>query len=144
MWSVYPIEGVTLEDCVAMARHAGAEIWRRFQIPVYLYEAADYTGTTESGEYSPRPVRRNSRRNCHYPARKPDFGEPRVHSTAGATVVARASLDCLNIFLNTADVAIAKRSPRPCAFLQAACVTSKGGIFSARIGQVSMNLTDLN
>src|SRR5277367_5043253 len=35
-----PIEGVTLEDCVAMARHAGEEIWKRFQIPVYLYEAA--------------------------------------------------------------------------------------------------------
>src|SRR5213082_518302 len=35
-----PIEGVTLEDCVAIARRVGEEIWRRFQIPVYLYEAA--------------------------------------------------------------------------------------------------------
>src|SRR5271169_2526855 len=35
-----PIEGVTLEDCVAMARRAGEEIAKRFQIPVYLYEAA--------------------------------------------------------------------------------------------------------
>src|SRR5580698_1631165 len=35
-----PIEGVTLEDCVAMARHVGAEIAKRFQIPVYYYEAA--------------------------------------------------------------------------------------------------------
>ena len=35
-----PIDGVTIEDCVAMARHVGAEIWKRFQIPVYLYEAA--------------------------------------------------------------------------------------------------------
>ena len=35
-----PIEGVTIEDCVAMARHVGAEINKRFQIPVYLYEAA--------------------------------------------------------------------------------------------------------
>src|ERR1700756_5632742 len=35
-----PIDGVTLEDCVAIARKVGAEIWRRFQIPVYLYEAA--------------------------------------------------------------------------------------------------------
>src|SRR5258707_2786873 len=38
-----PIEGVTIEDCVAMARHVGAEIWKRFQIPVYLYEAAAAT-----------------------------------------------------------------------------------------------------
>src|SRR5438874_6343225 len=35
-----PIEGVTLEDCVAMARHVGGEIWQRHNVPVYLYEAA--------------------------------------------------------------------------------------------------------
>jgi len=35
-----PIDGVTLEDCVAMAKRVGAEIAKRFQIPVYLYEAA--------------------------------------------------------------------------------------------------------
>src|SRR3984893_4647579 len=35
-----PIEGVTLEDCVAIARHVGEEIWKRFQVPVYLYESA--------------------------------------------------------------------------------------------------------
>ena len=38
-----PLEGVTIEDCVAMARQAGAEIAKRFQIPVYLYEAAATT-----------------------------------------------------------------------------------------------------
>src|SRR3981189_3526919 len=35
-----PIEGVTLEDCVAMAWHVGEQIWKRHRIPVYLYEAA--------------------------------------------------------------------------------------------------------
>src|SRR5947209_14424595 len=34
-----PIEGVTIEDCVAMARHVGEQIWKRYQIPNYLYEA---------------------------------------------------------------------------------------------------------
>src|SRR2546429_1246864 len=38
-----PIEGVRLEDCVAIARRVGEEIWRRFKIPVYLYEAAATT-----------------------------------------------------------------------------------------------------
>src|SRR5207248_8058137 len=28
-----PIEGVTLDDCVAIARHVGAEIWKRHQVP---------------------------------------------------------------------------------------------------------------
>jgi glutamate formiminotransferase len=35
-----PIDGVTIEDCVAMACHVGEQIWKRYQIPVYLYEAA--------------------------------------------------------------------------------------------------------
>jgi len=35
-----PIDGVTIDDCVTIARHVGAEIWKRFQIPVYFYEAA--------------------------------------------------------------------------------------------------------
>src|SRR6201985_1612724 len=38
-----PIDGVTVEDCVAMAKHVGAEIAKRFQMPVYLYEAAAAT-----------------------------------------------------------------------------------------------------
>jgi len=29
-----PIDGVTIEDCVAMARHVGEQIWKRYQIPV--------------------------------------------------------------------------------------------------------------
>jgi len=35
-----PIEGVTIEDCVALARRVGEEIWKRFRIPVFFYEAA--------------------------------------------------------------------------------------------------------
>src|SRR3979409_1067848 len=38
-----PIDGVTIEDCVAMARHVGEQIWKRYQIPVYLYETAATT-----------------------------------------------------------------------------------------------------
>ncbi len=61
-----PIEGVTLEDCVAMARHAGAEIWRRYQVPVYLYEAAATSPERQNLEY----IRRGqfegiSAGNCH-------------------------------------------------------------------------------
>src|SRR5260221_12905475 len=35
-----PIEGVTIEDCVAISRKVGEEIWKRYQVPVYFYEAA--------------------------------------------------------------------------------------------------------
>src|SRR6202040_3258626 len=35
-----PIQGVTIEDCVALARRVGKEIWSRYRIPVFFYEAA--------------------------------------------------------------------------------------------------------
>src|SRR5690242_6363919 len=35
-----PIEGVTIEDCVSLARRVGQEIWARYRIPVFFYEAA--------------------------------------------------------------------------------------------------------
>src|SRR5690242_9707208 len=35
-----PIRGVSLAECVQIAKHTGREIADRFKIPVYLYEAA--------------------------------------------------------------------------------------------------------
>jgi len=140
-----PIEGVTLEDCVAMARHAGAEIWRRFQIPVYLYEAAATTPERQNLENIRRGQFEGIRDEiATHPARKPDFGEPRVHSTAGATVVgARKPLIAYNIFLNTADVAIAKKIAKAVRFSSGGLRYVKGAGFLVRgLAQVSMNLTD--
>ena len=140
-----PIEGVTLEDCVAMARHAGAEIWRRFQIPVYLYEAAATTPERQNLENIRRGQFEGIRDDIAVnPTRKPDFGEPRVHPTAGATVVgARMPLIAYNIFLNTADVAIAKKIAKAVRFSSGGLRYVKGSGFLVRgMAQVSMNLTD--
>ena len=35
-----PLQGVTMDECVTLARRVGAEIWKRHQIPVYFYESA--------------------------------------------------------------------------------------------------------
>ena len=96
-----PIDGVTIEDCVAMARHVGAEIAKRFQIPVYLYEAAAATPERQNLENIRRGQFEGIRAEiATNPARKPDFGEARVHPTAGATVVgARKFLIAYNVFL---------------------------------------------
>jgi glutamate formiminotransferase len=87
-----PIDGVTMEDCVAMARRVGAEIWKRFQIPVYLCEAAATTPERKNLENIRRGQFEGIRDEiAANPARKPDFGEQRVHPTAGARRWARAS-----------------------------------------------------
>ncbi len=140
-----PIEGVTIEDCVAMARHVGAEIWKRFQIPVYLYEAAATTPERQNLENIRRGQFEGIRADiATNPARKPDFGEPRVHPTAGATVVgARKFLIAYNVFLNTTDVDIAKKIAKAVRFSNGGLRFVKGAGFPVRgMAQVSMNLTD--
>src|SRR5438309_8859519 len=105
-----PIEGVSIEDCVAMARLAGEQIWKRYRIPVYLYEAAANTPERQNLENIRRGQFEGIRAEiATNPARRPDFGESRVHPTAGATVVgARKFLIAYNVFLNTTNVDIAK------------------------------------
>ena len=140
-----PIDGVTIEDCVAVARHVGAEIWKRYQIPVYLYEAAATTPERQNLENIRRGQFEGIRAEiATNPARKPDFGEPRVHPTAGATVVgARKFLIAYNIFLNTPEVETAKKVAKAVRFSSGGLRFVKGAGFLVRgMAQVSMNLTD--
>ena len=140
-----PIDGVTIEDCVAMARHVGEEIWKRYQIPVYLYEAAATRPERQNLENIRRGqfegIRGEIATNA---ARRPDFGEARLHPTAGATVVgARKFLIAYNVFLNTPDVEIAKKIAKAVRFSNGGMQFVKGAGFLVRgMAQVSMNLTD--
>jgi glutamate formiminotransferase len=140
-----PIDGVTIEDCVAMARHVGEEIWKRYQIPVYLYESAAATPERQNLENIRRGQFEGIRADiATNPARRPDFGEPRVHPTAGATVVgARKFLIAYNVFLNTPDVDVAKKIAKAVRFSTGGMRFVKGAGFLVRgLAQVSMNLTD--
>jgi len=140
-----PIDGVSIEDCVDMARQVGAEIWKRYQIPVYLYEAA----ATAAERTNLETIRRGQFEGIRAeiatnPARKPDFGDPRVHPTAGITAVgARKFLIAYNVFLSTPDVQIAKNIAKAIRFSSGGLRFVKGAGFLVRgMAQVSMNLTD--
>jgi len=140
-----PIDGVTIEDCVAMAKHVGEQIASRFRIPVYLYEAAAATPERQNLENIRRGQFEGIRDEiATNPARKPDFGEQRVHPTAGATVVgARKALIAYNVFLNTPNVDIAKKIAKAVRFSTGGLRFVKGAGFLVRgMAQVSMNLTD--
>ena len=148
-----PVQGVTLADCVAIARTAGKEIYQRFQIPVYFYEQAAL-----------RPDRKNLAdvRRAGYeelrqevlsdPSRRPDVGEPRLHPTAGATAVgARRFLIAFNIQLDSTDLAVARTIARavrassgglPAVKAMGVLLRSRGGAETPPQAQVSMNLTD--
>ncbi|MGA7168913.1 MAG: glutamate formimidoyltransferase, partial [Candidatus Sulfotelmatobacter sp.] len=140
-----PIDGLTIEDCVAMARHVGQEVWKRFQIPVYFYEAAATTPERQNLENIRRGQFEGVRAEvATNPTRRPDVGEARLHPTAGATVVgARKFLIAYNVFLNTPDVEIAKKIAKAVRFSNGGMRFVKGAGFLVRgLAQVSMNLTD--
>jgi glutamate formiminotransferase/formiminotetrahydrofolate cyclodeaminase len=140
-----PIEGVSLEDCVAMARHVGEQIWKRYKVPVYLYEAAATLPERKNLENIRRGQFEGIRNEiATNPARKPDFGEAALHPTAGACVVgARKFLIAYNIFLNTPDVDVAKKVAKAVRFSSGGlpCVKAAGFLVRGQ-AQVSMNLTD--
>ena len=142
-----PVRNVTLEECVAIARQVGEEAARRYGIPIYLYEAA----ATRPERVQLENVRKGQFEGLRAeigqsPERQPDFGAPRIHPTAGATVVgARRFLIAYNINLNSSDVSIAKKIAKTVRQSGGGLpnVTAIGVDLKSRgLAQVSMNLTD--
>src|SRR5450432_665218 len=136
-----PIEGVTLEDCVALARRVGNEIWKRYRIPIFFYEAA----ATRPDRVNLENVRRGQYEGLREELKKnherqPDVGEPKLHPTAGVTVVgARKFLIAYNVNLNTHDIAKAIRySSGGLRYVKSMGVNLK----ARNLAQVSINLTD--
>jgi len=134
-----PLGSATLSDCVAIARRTGEEIWKRFHVPVYFYEAAALSANRKRLE--------NCRRGgFEHPNGAPDLGGPALHPSAGACIVgARKILIAFNINLATDDVSVAREIARKIR-------ASSGGMpFVKALGlplagrglvQVSLNLTD--
>ncbi len=106
-----PLNGVLLEDCVALAHAAGQRIADELSIPVYFYESAALRADRTYLEDVRRGALELLREQiATHPERVPDLGLPRVHETAGAIAVgARPFLIAFNVVLRSNDVTIAKR-----------------------------------
>jgi len=141
-----PVAGVTMDDCVELAKKLGGRMWNELRIPVYLYEFA-----------ASRPERKNLANvrkgefeglaeKMQDPAWAPDFGDPAPHPTAGATAVgARIFLVAYNINLHTSDLKLGKKI--------VSCIREvKGGLVNVKAMallledrqqvQISMNLVN--
>jgi glutamate formiminotransferase len=141
-----PIEGVTMADCIALAKQAGAAIAARFNVPVFLYEEAATTPLRKNLEDIRRGEFEGLATKMASPEWAPDFGPATPHATAGATVVgARMALIAYNINLATDRLDVAKK-------IAAGIRHSSGGFRYVKaagfkledrgIVQVSMNLTN--
>jgi glutamate formiminotransferase len=141
-----PVSGVRLEQCVMLARQAGLELWRRFGVPVFFYEAA----ASRPDRANLEDVRRGQFEGLRElasrdPSRQPDLGGPGLHPTAGACAVgARKFLVAYNIYFDSSDVAVVRAVARD---IRAASGGLKGvkamGVMAHGRAQLSMNITDI-
>ena len=105
-----PVAGVTMEECVELARRLGERAGRELGLPIYLYEYAATRperrnlADIRAGEYEGLP------KKLADPEWRPDFGPATFLPRAGATVVgARKFLVAYNVNLNTVDKRLATR-----------------------------------
>ncbi len=106
-----PISNISMEECVRLAHKLGERIWKELEVPVYFYAEAALKPERRllpkirKGEFEALKEEMGVK-----PERAPEVGEPRIHPTAGATVVgARGPLIAYNVNLRTDDLDLAKR-----------------------------------
>ena len=137
-----PVAGVTMEECVALARRLGEQAAKELEIPVFLYARA----AARPDRVLLPEVRKGEFEGMRGRKLDPDFGPDRVHPTAGATAIgARPFLVAFNVYLDTQDITIAKSIAKEIR-------TSSGGLPGVQasgfivdgLAQVSMNLLDID
>jgi glutamate formiminotransferase len=141
-----PIEGVTMDACVTLAKETAEAVAARFNVPVYLYEEASSTPARRNLEDIRRGEFEGLAAKMAGVEWAPDYGPPAPHPSAGASVIgARMPLIAYNINLATDRLDVAKK-------IAAAIRHSSGGFRYVKamgvtledrgIVQVSMNLTN--
>jgi glutamate formiminotransferase / 5-formyltetrahydrofolate cyclo-ligase len=141
-----PIEGVTMAECVTLAREVAAEVAERFSLPVYLYEEAASEPSRRNLEDIRRGEFEGLAAKMATPGWAPDYGPAAPHPAAGASVIgARMPLIAYNVNLNTDRLDVARK-------IAAAVRHSSGGLRYVKamgvrvedrnLAQVSMNLTN--
>lgn len=141
-----PIDGVTMAECVELAKSVAKDVASRFSLPVYLYEEASTNPERKNLEDIRRGEFEGLAAKMAKPGWAPDFGPTSPHPTAGASVIgARMPLIAYNINLATNRLDVAKK-------IAAAIRYSSGGLRYVKamgipledrgIVQVSMNLTN--
>jgi glutamate formiminotransferase/formiminotetrahydrofolate cyclodeaminase len=139
-----PLNGASMDHCIAMAKRLGERVGNELNIPVYLYEAA----ATRPERTNLENIRRGQYEGLKAeiesnPDRHPDYGPAKL-GTAGATVIgARNPLIAFNVYLTTDDVDIARKIAKAIRHSSGGLRYVKGlGLLVEGRAQVSMNLTN--
>ena len=141
-----PTVDVTVEECVEISKRLGQRIWDELKIPSFLYEDSATSpdrvnlANVRKGQFEGMPEK------LLQPEWAPDFGERKIHPTAGVTAIgARMPLVAFNVNLATSDVSIAKKIAKVIRASSGGfkCCKAMGFMLEDRgIAQVSMNMVN--
>lgn len=134
---IFPLKGITLEECTAFIDELAVEIYEKLDLPVYFSgenarcEERKNLGFIRKGHYE------GLKEVAHTDARKPDLGEGKLHPTAGAIIMSAGKnpLLAFNVILDSDNLEIAKKIARG--------VRGPSGGFST-IRSVGLMFTDRN
>ncbi|NQN68314.1 glutamate formimidoyltransferase [Streptococcus suis] len=142
-----PVKDISMEECVQLAKKVAERINKELAIPVFLYEEAasrperQNLAKVRKGQFEGMPEKLLEEDWA------PDFGERKLHPTAGVTAVgARMPLVAFNVNLDTDNLEIANKiakiirgSGGGYKYCKAIGVMLEG----RNIAQVSMNMVNL-
>lgn len=142
-----PVKDISMEECVQLAKKVAERINKELAIPVFLYEEAasrperQNLAKVRKGQFEGMPEKLLEEDWA------PDFGERKIHPTAGVTAVgARMPLVAYNVNLDTDNLEIANKiakiirgSGGGYKYCKAIGVMLEG----RNIAQVSMNMVNL-
>lgn len=141
-----PIKNVTMEEAIALSKEVGAEVGKRYNLPVFLYEKSasaphrENLAAVRKGEFE------GMAEKIKLPKWKPDFGPAERHATAGTVAIgARMPLVAYNINLNTPNLDIAHDIAKKIRFIGGGlryCKAMGVELKDRGITQVSINMTD--
>jgi len=141
-----PIKNVVMEDAIALSKETAKVVWEKYKLPVFLYEASATTperqnlANVRKGQFEGMPKKLKT------PEWKPDFGERKIHPTAGVVAVgARMPLVAFNVNLDTNNIEIANAIAKTVRHISGGlryCKAMGVELKERGITQVSMNMTD--
>ncbi len=141
-----PIRNASIDDCIEAAREFGRSLADKHEVPVYLYGAAASKPERRDLDWIRKGEYEALARMIKEPERRPDFGAPKAHPTAGATITgARKIMAGFNVNLDTPNVKIAKKIARALHAQKGGFATVKAigvEIPEKKITQIGMSISD--
>lgn len=141
-----PLRNITMEECVEVAHRFGRRYHEDTGVPVYFYEEAALRPERKRLEVIRKGQYEVLKVEITDPERHPDIGKPKLHTSAGATVIgARKALIAFNVNLGTAQVKVAEEIAKAVRSSSGGLCHVKGiglALESRGLTQVSMNIVD--